>query len=283
MKIHALCASIVLASFSLSACQNTTPIDPSTVKLPASSSAQATNTAQTLPLVKEDLAPEIDHVTAADLSRYQWTLVSAVDSSNMRLVPLNAVKDQVLLNFGQLKEMNILRYSLGCNTMTGRLQLVDSVMTIEEGVSTKKFCAELDEAEKLLNRAMHGDSQLSIKRGAVPILTQLADDNTTLVWQGTQSAEAKYGQAEMIFWAVDHEVVPCPDGTTKECLKVKPIQYDVNGVKVGEGDWTLFDGEIEGFTHDRDHNQVIRLKRYTDEDKKSIYVLDTVVESILVK
>lgn len=280
MKIHALCASIVLASFSLSACQNTTPINPNQVLSPSSANIQST---QTTPELNENSATEISHVTTSDLSQYQWTLVSAVDSSNMRLVPLNAVKDQVLLNFGQLKGMNILRYSLGCNTMTGRLQLVDSVMTIEEGVSTKKFCAELDEAEKLLNRAMHGDSQLSIKRGAVPILTQLADDNTILVWQGKQSTEAKHGQAEMIFWAVDHEVVPCPDGTTKECLKVKPIQYDINGVKMGEGEWTLFDGEIEGFTHDRDHNQVIRLKRYTDEDKNSIYVLDTVVESILVK
>lgn len=280
MKIHALCASIVLASFSLSACQNTTPINPNQVLSPSSANIQST---QTTPELNENSATEISHVTTSDLSQYQWTLVTAVDSSNMRLVPLNAVKDQVLLNFGQLKGMNILRYSLGCNTMTGRLQLVDSVMTIEEGVSTKKFCAELDEAEKLLNRAMYGDSQLSLKRGAVPILTQLADDNTTLVWQGKQSTEAKHGQAEMIFWAVDHEVMPCPDGTTKECLKVKPIQYDINGVKVGEGEWTLFDGEIEGFTHDRDHNQVIRLKRYTDEDKNNIYVLDTVVESILVK
>ena len=273
----------MLTTLSLSACQNTTPIDAIKVKLPASSSSQTTNTAQTLPLVKEELAPEINHVTAADLSRYQWTLVSAVDSGNLRLEPLTAIKDQVKLSFGQLKGVDILRYTVGCNTVTGRLQLIDSVMSVQEGVSTKMFCEDLDDAEKLLNHAMHGDSQLSLKQGAVPILTQLAGANTTLVWQGALSSEAKYGKAEMIFWAVDHEVEPCPDGTTRECLKVKPIHYDANGVKLSEGQWSLFDGEIEGYTHDSEHDQVLRLKRYTDDAKKAVYVLDTVVESLLVK
>lgn len=283
MKNNSFCAALVLTALSLTACQNTSPIDPSTVILPVSSSAQTTNTAQTLPLVKEDLAPEINHVTAADLSRYQWTLVSAVDSSNLRLEPLNAIKDQVKLSFGQLKGVDVLRYTVGCNTVTGRLQLVDSVLRVQEGVSTKMFCEDLDDAEKLLNHAMQGDSQLTLKQGAVPILTQLANANTTLVWRGVLSSEAKYGKAEMVFWAVDHEVEPCPDGTTRECLKVKPIRYDTNGAKLSEGEWTLFDGEIEGYTHDSEHDQVLRLKHYTDGNKKAVYVLDTVVESLLVK
>lgn len=286
MKILPLSVALLAATLTLTSCQNSTPID----SIPTQSvviKSPAAHVTQTVPLIDEDVAQGVD-INVDTLKRYNWTLVSAVDSSNLFLEPLSDITDQVTLSFRQLKGVDILRYSAGCNTVIGRLTLEANVLTVEEGISTKRYCEELDDAERLLNSAMEGDSQLSLKESIVPILTQIANDNTTLVWQGGLTAKAKYGKGDIIFWAVDHETEPCPDGTTKACLKIKPITYDKQGIKTGEGEWRLFNGEIEGFNHDERRDQVLRLKRYTvdpssEKGKKSVYVLDTVVESLLVK
>lgn len=289
MKIFAVSTALAIAFLSVTACQNTTAIDilPSESVITGRPSSQATNSVKNVIVVDDDISPESE-IDIATLMKYNWTLVSAVDSSNLYLEPLSDITDQVTLSFGKLKGVDILKYSVGCNKVTGRLVLDANVLTVEENVSTKMYCEELDDAERLLNSAMEGDSQLSLKESVVPILTQIADDNTTLVWQGDMTAKAKYGKGEIIFWAVSHDAEPCPDGTTKECLRIKPITYDKQGVKIAEGEWRLFSGEIEGFNHDERRDQILRLKRYTvapsdTKGKKNVYILDTVVESLLVK
>ena len=69
------------------------------------------------------------------------------------------------------------------------------------------------------------------------------------------------------------------------CLQVKPITYDDQGIKVSEGEWSAFTGEIDGYQHDGMHDEVLRLQRYeldsneSTEGEEYAYVLDAVIES----
>ena len=277
-----LSSAIMAGLLTIVGCQNTTPISGGTTETVVKDKGMTdANSA--------DSKAVIDSKT---LASYDWTLISAVDGNNQPLAPLTAVKDQVTLNFAQQNGGNTVGFGVGCNRMGGSYELASNVMTVGNVMSTQMFCQDLDAAEKLLNSVMQGDSQLSYKDGAAPVLTLIDSSSAkkaTLVWQGKMNAEAKYKQkGETIFWAVDHKAEPCPDGTTKECLKVKPITYSEQGVKTDEGKWTLFAGEIEGFTHNANQDQVLRLKRYTVDTsdvkgKQYAYVLDMVVESQMVK
>lgn len=277
-----LAAAVMAGLLSITGCQNTTPI-----------SGGATQT-----IVKDKGMTDANSAEAKavidskTLASYDWTLISAMDGNNQPLAPLIAVKDQVTLNFAEQNGTNTVGFSVGCNRMGGSYELASNVMTVGNVMSTQMFCQDLDAAEKLLSGVMQGDSQLSYKEGAAPVLTLIDSShakNTTLVWQGKMNAQAKYQQkGETVFWAVDHKAQPCPDGTTKECLKVKPVTYNEQGVKTDEGNWMLFSGEIQGFTHDAKQDQVLRLKRYTlnpsdVKGKQFAYVLDMVVESQMVK
>lgn len=276
-----LTSALMVAMLSLSGCQNTTPVDQQQDKISSNSKGKAMTNGKT--------ADDKTWITADLLARYNWTLVSAADSDNQPITALHNIKDQVRLGFGQQQNENRVSFTVGCNGMSGQVSVINNVMKIADVMSTEMYCDKLNTAENQLAKLMVGDSQLSYKGGKVPVLTQITTDQATLVWQGSMTASAKYGhQGETIFWAVDHQSQPCPDGSSKQCLKVKPISYDDQGVKTAEGEWTLFDGEIEGYTHNEKQDQVLRLKRYVVDPsdvkgKKYAYVLDTVTESTLIQ
>lgn len=235
----------------------------------------------------------IDH-----LSNYRWTLVSAIDNKAQSLSTLMATKDQVRLSFNQYQGQNTLSYSVGCNTISSVYQLQGSVLTVEDSMSTKMSCGDLDIAENNLIELMQGDSQLVLTENDQaqedqPILTQLTSEATTLVWEGNLTAQAKYNsKGETVFWAVNAKKTLCEDNTSELCLQVKPIIYDDQGIKSSEGEWTPFVGVIDGYQHDGKHDEVLRLQRYqldnsTKADNETLsessetyaYVLDAVIES----
>lgn len=235
----------------------------------------------------------IDH-----LSDYRWTLVSAIDNKAQSLSTLMATKDQVRLSFNQYQGQNTLSYSVGCNTISSVYQLQGSVLTVEDSMSTKMSCGDLDIAENNLIELMQGDSQLVLTENDQaqedqPILTQLTSEATTLVWEGNLTAQAKYNsKGETVFWAVNAKKTLCEDNTSELCLQVKPIIYDDQGIKSSEGEWTPFVGVIDGYQHDGKHDEVLRLQRYqldnsTKADNETLnessgtyaYVLDAVIES----
>lgn len=235
----------------------------------------------------------IDH-----LSNYRWTLVSAIDNKAQSLSTLMATKDQVRLSFNQYQGQNTLSYSVGCNTISSVYQLQGSVLTVEDSMSTKMSCGDLDIAENNLIELMQGDSQLVLTENDQaqedqPILTQLTSEATTLVWEGNLTAQAKYNsKGETVFWAVNAKKTPCEDNTSELCLQVKPITYDDQGIKSSEGEWAPFVGVIDGYQHDGKHDEVLRLQSYqldnsTKADNETLnessetyaYVLDAVIES----
>lgn len=280
---------ILLAStLTFTACQSPHPIHKTAANAaassPASSPAKTTTDAG-----MEDKQTQI---TPKQLATYEWQLLGATDGDNRPIGELTLAKDSTVLTFSPfstLDDSQTVGFSVGCNGIGADYQLEDNVLTVSNIVSTLMLCQQLDRAEKKLSQLMSGSSQLSLKTGATPILTQITDDNATLVWRGSMTKQARYGsEGETLFWAIDHASKPCHDGSTKTCLQIQPVYYDAQGIKSSTGQWQLFDGVIEGYTHDPSVDSIIRLKRYVVEPKdikgKSYaYVYDMTVEQATVK
>jgi len=310
----AVLPSIIAASLALAACQETS--------VPGENDTQEESTNEVdADAVSPDATLENDESKATEMSNeeqmivnltnYRWTLMSANDKGAQPLNMLLDIKDQVRLSFSQYQGENSLNYSVGCNTMSAGYQLQGQTLTIEDGMSTKMSCGELDKAENQLNQLMQGESQLTlvldanVENGSAesattesykPVLTQITSDASTLVWEGKLTSQAKYnGKGETIFWAVNAKKAPCEDNGSEQCLQVKPIVYDDQGIKSSEGKWEAFKGEIDGYQHDGKHDEVIRLQRYQldnsetadnvnrDDSEEYAYVLDAVIESSVVK
>ena len=189
----------------------------------------------------------------ANLTRYRWTLMSASDKGAQPLNTLLDIKDQVRLSFSQYQGENQLTLVLDANVENG---------------SAESATAESRQ----------------------PILTQITSDAATLVWAGKLTSQAKYNsKGETVFWAVNAKKVACADKSSELCLQVKPITYDDQGIKVSEGEWTAFNGEIDGYQPDGMHDEVLRLQRYqldaneNEEAQEYAYVLDAVIESSVVE
>lgn len=230
------------------------------------------------------------------LSRHRWSLVRATDTNEQPISELTDIDGQGTLVFNP----ETLIYSVGCNTISAAYQLQGHTLSIEEGMSTKMSCSDLDMAENTLNTLMLGNSELKIEQSDSPVLTQFTNDNVTLVWNGRLTPQAKYNsKGEMVFWAVNAKEVNCDMNGEKQCLQVRPVTYNDQGVKIREGKWRVFAGEIDGYHHEGMHEEVLRLQRYrletneliesdetTENDtdnEKYAYVLDAVIESAVVE
>lgn len=229
------------------------------------------------------------------LSDYRWILDTATDSNNQPIASFIPIKEQVTLLINS-QNNHTLNYSVGCNTMGASFGLEEDKLTISESMSTKMSCGELDKAEMKLNQLMQGESQLSIAASAnnaeTPALTQVTSDDNTLIWSGTLTSQAKYNsKGETIFWEVAAESKPCQDNKTQMCLQVRPITYDDQGLKTSKGQYREFAGSIDGYQHDGQHNEILRLQRFKTDtdtvlvdnvDSEFAYVLDMVIESSVV-
>lgn len=296
--------SMLLAMLGLSACQDSFSSNESNSpqEIANNFSTETNNSTMTsgadaiVDTKADDMSPEKTMINA--LSRYRWTLNAATDDKAQALNKLTAIKDQVTLTFNEYQGQNTLNYSVGCNIISASYQLQSSTLTIEDSMSTKMSCGDLDMAENSLSKSMQGDSQLTLVESNLsqddkPILTQVTNDSNTLVWEGRLTAQAKYNsKGETVFWAVNAEMKPCADDKSQTCLQVKPVTYDDQGIKVSEGTWAPFTGTIEGYQHDGKHEEVLRLQRYPLDNKMMeadgsgetyAYVLDAVIESSVVE
>ena len=288
--------SLLAVSLMISACNNTADVQKA--ETTASNEASADVASEAMVAETIDPAVETNDATPEDLmidnlARYRWTLNTAMDSSNKPLTALMAIKDQVTLSFNMHQAQNALSYSVGCNTMSATYQLKAQTISIEDSMSTKMSCDDLNLAENQLNGLMQGDSQLSLTEGEAPSLTQVTSDATTLVWTGKMTAQAKYNSnGDTVFWAINAKSLPCSDNKAQVCLQIKPITYDEQGIKTDEGELVEFAGVIDGYQHDATQDVVLRMQRFKTNvdtvlvdniDSQYAYVLDTVIESSIAK
>lgn len=285
----ALVPSILAASLALGACQKDAA--PTGGDAPDNTEAgiatDATLNTDMAPDTANDTKLTAEQEMIKDLARYRWTLLDIDDKSGGPVITtLVDIKEQVTLLFNQNQGQNTLNYSVGCNTISAVYQLQGQTLTTEESMSTKMLCEDLNKAENRLNTLMQGSSQLSLTEGENPVLTQVTSNAITLTWEGKLTSQAKYNsKGETVFWAVNAKKVACADDSSEMCLQVKPITYDDQGIKVSEGEWAAFTGEIDGYQHDGMHDEVLRLQRYeldgneSAESEEYAYVLDAVIES----
>ena len=96
------------------------------------------------------------------------------------------------------------------------------------------------------------------------VLTNAAGDR--LVFHGMPTADTRFGgPGERVFMEVAAETQPCshPLIADKQCLQVREIVFDDNGLRVGEpGEWQNFYDDIEGFSHQPGTRNVLRVNRY---------------------
>ena len=287
----ALLPSMLAISLALNACQDASvPTDANLESADTNVStadADIVNNNATLAKASEMSAEE---QMIENLARYRWTLLDIDDKSGGAVITtLVDIKNQVTLLFKQNQGHNTLNYGVGCNTMSASYELQDHTLTTEDSMSAKMLCENLNKAENLLDTLMQGTSEISVTEGENPVLTQVTSNAVTLTWKGRLTSQAKYnGKGETVFWAVNANKVACADNSSEMCLQVKSVTYNNQGIKVSEGKWSAFNGEIDGYQHDGKHEEVLRLQRYQlDRDENAegeayAYVLDAVIESSVV-
>lgn len=178
-------STLAFGSFILTACQATP-----TLPTPVTNATNATT-----------IAPEAQKITPEQLAGYHWKLVKVTNYENQNLLPLsnylesnNTFKASIpTMDFELGKDRKVgdtqlsLNYTMGCNLHFTGKKLANNVLTSlnNRTLSTMVGCGEVNKAETQLASLLAGKSQLSLKQGDRPFLTQTTEENATLVWQGT--------------------------------------------------------------------------------------------------
>lgn len=215
------------------------------------------------------------------LADYHWTLTKAQkqDADIHTLVDVIA-KGSVKMTFAN----NQLHYSVGCNSLSAPYQLTGDRLSIGAVIATQMLCPlALDEIERHFDKRFE-NAQLSMtvdadKKQATLVQVHGAE---VLTWQGEMTHKARYGDPVVLFWEIAPQTVDCVNrqGESTSCLKVRNVNYDEQGVKVGSGAWRTFHGTIHGFEHNPKRKAIIRLNAYNNpnSDENPLYVFDTETE-----
>ncbi|AKV01455.1 putative lipoprotein [Labilithrix luteola] len=225
------------------------------------------------------------------LTANRWTLESATDAQGKRLDALFPdAKHTLTLSF----ENGRAAVAGGCNSMGGGYALdTQNTVTISQLASTRKACEPaLMQADQAIGALLAKPLQAKIDT-ATPLRMHLASPSgETSIWVGEPTATTRYGGAgETMFLEIAPARVTCPHAMIPnyQCLQVREIRYDAQGIKQSPpGEWQFLYENIEGFEFREGERKVLRLKKFkrnpAPADASSIaYVLDMVVESEIVK
>lgn len=227
--------------------------------------------------------PEADAITAAFLQDHRWRLQSARDGNNASIDALFPASNPFEFAFSGAN----LAVSGGCNGLRGSYQInAEGRFLAGRMASTMMACEPpLMAADQALAALLAEPLRIMLVQGASPTLILLSDDNDVLMLEGRKTPEALYGPGTRIFLEVAAKTVSCKDGTGGQCLRVREIKFDEQGLKAGKpGKWAPFAGRIEGYAHTPGVRNVVRVNRFQPPDgAPAVYVLDLVVESETVK
>ena len=228
--------------------------------------------------------------TVADtpaLDAYHWKLSNAVNSQGGRIDALFVRDDSpVQLDFKE-NRMNV---SNTCNVMMGGYTIEDNQITLASMASTMKACLDqkLMALESEVSNRLNGVLTFAVRVGDPPELTLTTSDGDRLVFIGEPTAATRYGtDGETAFLEIASATEPCshPSIPIAQCLQVREVYYDANGLKSREpGEWQDFYQQIDGYTHQPGIRNVVRTKRYRianpPADAPNVaYELDMVIES----
>ena len=214
------------------------------------------------------------------LAARHWRLAEATDASGTSvaaLFPDAAAPLQLDFADGRLA------VSGGCNRMSASYALQGDRLEPGPVAQTKMFCGggALMAADEAM--AARLSAPLTATLDATGRLVLVPAAGGRLVFEGVPTAQARHGgPGEQVFLEVAAQRVPCPQagGAQRDCLQVRELAYDEDGVRGTPGQWQVLEGEIEGYAHQPGVRNVLRLRRHhRDATSAPGYVLDMVVES----
>lgn len=228
-------------------------------------------------------ASDLQHLLGA----HHWRLAEASDGSGASIHALLVRADApVQLDFadGRLSVSNT------CNRMSGGYMLDGDRLTTGRMASTMMACADpaLGALDVAVADSLQGRFAVTVAEGDRPRLTLTGTEGQRLAFTGHPTAATRFGSApERIFLEVAAGTLPCnhPLMPGSQCLQVREVGYDDNGLRSGEpGAWAPFHEQIEGYAHTPGVRNILRVDRYTRSDVPSdasryAYVLDMVIES----
>lgn len=225
--------------------------------------------------------------TETTLQAYHWSLDSVTAKGQQpKAAPKGLGGQPVVLNFSD----NQVSVAGLCNIMNGGYTINGSYISVSNPVSTMKMCSDnkVMRLEHEVGQFLPTVSHWAVNSSdATPTLTLTFTDGTKWNMQGEPTAETLYGGApERIFLEVAPQREACSHAMIPnyQCLKVREITYDDNGLKTKTGDWGYYYGDIEGYEHQPGIRNVLRINRYTRQNvpadaSKYVDILDMVVES----
>ncbi len=241
----------------------------------------------------------------ATLVGYHWQLREARDAQGrsqpgwiLPAVPAAAgsspVPRALQLNFDS-ERVAVARL---CNALSASYRLQGSALQVGPVRGTLMACpdAAAMALEQKVGQRLPQASGWSIVPPAsgtagTPVLTLTFADGGQWLLDGTPTDATRYGSAgERMFIEVAPERVSCshPLIPQYQCLQVRSVEYDANGLKTRVGAWENWYGDIQGYTHQPGVRNVLRIQRYKAKDVPAdasayVYVLDMTVESELVR
>lgn len=194
----------------------------------------------------------------------------------------------------QFDEQARLSVQTSCNGLGSSFKIEGNTIVTGVMIGTQMACAEPAMQQERFAAALLGQRaipfELNSQNIEAPSLTLTTAQGEKQVFVGKMTPETKYqSQAEIIFLEISPETKACTGVAPQTCLQVREIKYDDKGVKTQiDKDWTLFYDRIEGYQHNPELRQIVRVKRYerknpAADQSKYAYVKDLVVESESVK
>lgn len=223
---------------------------------------------------------------AANLQTHVWTLsqvqgaASPSQQAGLSRVQLDFVDAQGLAVKGL------------CNNMHGRYTVQGQALEIGRLASTMMACqdAGLMALEQQVGALLPQAQTWQLLDEAAPQLEISFSGGQRWLLDGTVKPETLYGQPERVFLEIAPQQQACPHPLMKDaqCLQVRSVTYDDQGLKKRVGEWENFYGAIEGFEHRPGVRNIVRLKRFTNPNppadaSRYVYILDMVVETSLEK
>ena len=225
-----------------------------------------------------------DPAVVRSLQSNVWTLQSGSDAAG---TPIDG-----LMVPGKTFQMRLqdARVSIqgGCNTMNGSWRLSpQGQLMLGRLAATMKACEPaLMKADATLSAVLAQHLDVELQPGEKPTLRLVSPSRQTLVFSGQPTPESLYGKATRIFLEVAPQTVECVSGVMRgQCLQVRERRFDEHGLRIEPpGEWRIFHGGIEGYTHAPGVRNVLRIDRYQRKQvpadaSRYVYVLDMVVES----
>lgn len=223
------------------------------------------------------------------LTGYHWRLTDATDARGQRIAALFARADKPLtLDFRD----GHIGVGDSCNHIGARYRIDGDKLAVADAVMTQMACVEpaLNALDAAIGQRLEGTLTASVQR-APEKLTLTTAGGEVLRFDGEPTAETRYGgPGEKVFLEVAAQTKPCshPLIPNKQCLQVREVSYDGQGLKTGTpGAFGNFYEGIEGYSHQPGVRNVLRVKRFKRDPvpadaSDTVYVLDMVVESEVV-